>query len=347
MRMSFRFLNIPVHIQPTFLVFFLLFTRLYSEFSLENGILGVILVFSLLVHEYGHALTARYFGAEPEITLEAFGGNARYRSRKLTAAQEFWITINGPLFESFLIFIPYFILKNVTIHNYYFGYFLYVMMKINIVWVLFNLIPVYPLDGGRIVRQLLESKWGEKGLKVSIFVGVASAAGLVWYYLISGYFIFAALLVIYGFRSFQHMRFAKQKPSAFSLLNKGLEELNNNQTAHAKEIFKKLLKVKDRQIQLAATESLARAFYLENDTHGAYTLLLSTDHTSLKSGKVLLCKLAYAANNFSLVAKHAHAIYEIEPTREIALLNAKAFAQLNEPAHAAGWLHTASLFDSE
>jgi len=74
--MKFKFLNISIYIHPIFWIFLLFFTDIYRDLSIESVIWGIILFFSLLVHEYGHALTALYFGAKPTVILEAFGGKA-------------------------------------------------------------------------------------------------------------------------------------------------------------------------------------------------------------------------------------------------------------------------------
>lgn len=76
----------------------------------------------------------------------------------------------------------------------------------------------------------------------------------------------------------------------------------------------------------------------------AYERLLSSDPQGLKEGKVLLCQLAFEKGNFKLVAQHAHDIYEIQPTFDVALMNANAFALLEDPDSSGGWLETAALF---
>ena len=97
---SFNFLSIRVNIHPSFLLFFLLFTGMYREVSSHSLVYGAVLVISLLVHEYGHGLAVLYCGAQPEINLEAFGGNAKYNGMNMTDKQHCFITICGPLLES-------------------------------------------------------------------------------------------------------------------------------------------------------------------------------------------------------------------------------------------------------
>ncbi|NGX53089.1 MAG: hypothetical protein KR126chlam5_01397, partial [Candidatus Anoxychlamydiales bacterium] len=57
-------------------------------------------------------------------------------------------------------------------------------------------------------------------------------------------------------------------------------------------------------------------------------------------------KLAFVEKNYLLIEKYSQEIYQIDPSYEIALLNSKSFAFLNNPKYSAGWLKTASLFEN-
>lgn len=348
--MNFKLLNIPVCIHPTFWIFLLTFTNLYRDLSIYNVILGGVLIFSLLVHEYGHALTALYFGAQPIVSLEAFGGNAQYDSYGITPKQQFWITLNGPLLESVLILLSYFILRSGVYANHpYIQYTLYVTMRLNILWCLLNLIPIAPLDGGHLARYLLERKFGPAGYRASIIMGLVCAAMAAPYLYFQGYLFFAILLLIFGFQNFRAMQqegSASRSENPFSSYIRGIESLNNNETEKAKQILKKLLKSKDIPIKHSAIESLAKIYCQENESQKAYDLLLKADPERLKEGKCLLCKLAFERKNYGLVGKYANDIYAIDPSYEIAFLNSQAFAHLNDTALADAWLTTSSQFRS-
>jgi stage IV sporulation protein FB len=202
--LQFTFLQIPVYIQPAFWLFAIFFTGFYRDPSMQSLIVGVVLFISLMVHEYGHALTAKYFGANPTVTLEAFGGKAEYNGFRIKKWQDFVITMNGPLFESMLILISYTLLKQgFFLDSYYIRYFLYVTMKINILWCTLNLLPIAPLDGGRMAASILETLFKFQGYKISLLLGMATAViGAPLLYL-KGYFFFAVLLLIFGFQHIQ------------------------------------------------------------------------------------------------------------------------------------------------
>lgn len=308
-----------------------------------------MLLFSLLVHEFGHALTALFFGAKPTIVLEAFGGYAQYDRYGLSPKQQFLITLNGPLLESLLIAIPYYLLKMGTFdHLPYVHYALYVMMRLNIVWCLLNLIPIVPLDGGYLALYFCERKFGVKGYRASFIFGLICAAIVVPILYIKGFVFFATLLLIYGFQNFQVLQRLKgSSGNPFNTYINGVEALKNNDLEKGKAILKRLLKSKDAAIKHSAIESVAKIHLQENEADKAYELLLNADPQMLKEGKCILCRLAFERQNYSLVGKHSREIYELEPTYEVALLNAKAFGYLKEPALAGGWLQTASLFGEE
>ena len=300
--MKFTFLKIPVIIHPSFWLFLLLFASSCNQII----IWGIILAISILFHEYGHGLTALYFGVNPTINLEAFGGNTEYFNTHLTEKQQFLITLNGPIFSGILILLSYYLLKSNLFQNSQIQYFLYVSMKLNIFWGIINILPLYPLDGGKLLRHILTTHFGDKGLKISSIIGnICAVLGCV-YFLSQHYYFFGILFFIYGLRNLQTHRFTftSHKKDSFQFYTEGIKAMEDNDNKKAKSIFKKLLKTKAaNNLDISATESLATILYKENRKKEAYELLLKTDHTHLKKGKCLLCKLVYEAKNYDLIKK--------------------------------------------
>ncbi len=336
--------QISVRICPTFWLFLFFFSRLYAQFSIENGILAAVLLVSLLVHEYGHAITALYFGAKPSITLEAFGGRTEYNRYKVSSKQRFWITLNGPLLESSLILIPYLLLKSGVFAAYYYAqYALVATMHLNLIWCLLNLVPIIPLDGGYLLGYLLERKYKENSAKISSAIGLFCTAILVpclYYY---NFFFFATVLLFLGWQNFQILR-SFGTASQFSRYSKALKAMEENDLKQAKGLLKKLIYSKDVKIKNAAVESLAKLYFQENKQQKSYDLLLQVDQDSLSEGKYLLCKLAFAKKNYQVVTKYSRQIYEAKPSYEIAALNSQAFAGLADAYYAGAWLATAAQF---
>ena len=125
------------------------------------AVAAAILFFgSLLLHELGHAIQARRDGMKIEgITLWLFGGVARFKSMFPSAGAEFRIAIAGPLvtlvlsgaFALLAALVP----SSLVLHG-----LLAWVAYVNVLLLVFNLIPALPLDGGRVLRSIL---WRAKG----------------------------------------------------------------------------------------------------------------------------------------------------------------------------------------
>jgi Zn-dependent protease len=346
--MSFKFLNIPVFIRPTFWLLLLIFSFDPHRTPLQMLLLAFVLSFSLLFHEYGHALAARKFGRDPEITLEDFGGYAAYDGRGLSENQHCIITLCGPLFTGLLIVIPYYLLANYISPFPVLNDFLYYTMRLNIYWLIVNLAPLSPLDGGKIAEYLLKKWLGvEKGYRFSLILGNITALVGGLYFLFFANYLFAYLFLFHGWRNFQIYKStsSKQKPSAFSLYNQALEALDNKENEKAKSLLIKLSKSKDDYFKVRSVERLADLLERSGSSKEAYKMLSKIDPTKLNAGKWLLCKLAYSQGNYSLAETFSREIYDLRPTFETALLNAKTYAQLKNPTYSLGWLKTALQFE--
>jgi Zn-dependent protease/CBS domain-containing protein len=114
------------------------------------------------MHEYGHALTARKFGIKTrDITLYPIGGVARLERMPEKPIEELWVALAGPavnvviaavLFGYLILTRTFEPLTNLTVST---GSFVERLMIVNLWLVGFNLIPAFPMDGGRVLRALL------------------------------------------------------------------------------------------------------------------------------------------------------------------------------------------------
>ncbi len=122
------------------------------------GIITSILLFaSVLLHEIGHALVARLFKIEVKnIRLLIFGGVAQFEKEPEKAAPEFWIAAAGPVVNLILAGLLYSLLPLMVhmVHNEVLASVCKYLAYINLILGLFNLIPGFPLDGGRVLRAM-------------------------------------------------------------------------------------------------------------------------------------------------------------------------------------------------
>jgi len=155
---------------------------------LEYWILGIVttllLFLSVLGHEVGHALVARAEGIKIyDIMLHLFGGLARLDREASSPRSEFKIAIAGPA-SSFLYAVLYFVLNQVSIYvfnsrpaalitNY--------LALSNLILAVFNLLPGFPFDGGRIFRAILWHSRGDavESSRLAVRAGQAIAYALI------------------------------------------------------------------------------------------------------------------------------------------------------------------------
>ncbi|MGD1980087.1 MAG: hypothetical protein PVJ98_11890 [Akkermansiaceae bacterium] len=232
---DFKLFNIPVRVEPLFWV---------AGFILGNG-LGIdsrdalfmtlmwmiVLFVSILVHEFGHALTSRKLtGVNPSVKLWAMGGLA-YPNTMPSRRESFWITWAGPLagLTFFLVItlvtclILGFSSGGRIILSLAFGTHSFLdadaaiiwnqmnlavfqllksLVFINFWWSLVNLLPVFPLDGGQIYASVETSQ--RKVFQVGVVVGAVTA--------VIGIAVFKSIFIafLFGFLAYQNYQRLQQ-----------------------------------------------------------------------------------------------------------------------------------------
>ncbi len=178
--LQFTVMGFQVVVQPFFwLIMALLATGLNPPDTREGWInlaLWIIVVFvSILIHELGHALALRKLGHHSEIELHGCGGSTYYQA-SLSRGQNIFVSAAGP-FAGFLLAGTALLLRVFVQTEDYVAVETLIdyALFINIFWTLVNLLPVQPLDGGHIFRDLL----GPKYLQVACIVGGLVALAVV------------------------------------------------------------------------------------------------------------------------------------------------------------------------
>lgn len=177
---QFSLFNIPVRVLPWFwltLAFIGGVLRADTRSEIFELLLFMLAGFiSILVHELGHALTAKHFGKRVEIVLQAFGGYAAYSGGgRLSRFQSFLIIAAGPAIQILLGVAALILVIQVEGLSPYGKYFFVKLCQVSIIWAVLNLIPVLPMDGGRILETLL----GPQRLRLTLQISIAVAVIIV------------------------------------------------------------------------------------------------------------------------------------------------------------------------
>jgi membrane-associated protease RseP (regulator of RpoE activity) len=194
--LQFSLFGIPVRVLPWFWLMAVVLGWPRMEAGAPSLLLWVFAVFlSILVHEFGHALTARACGYPPQVLLYQFGGLALFAPhRNYTLVRSILITAAGPAAGLLLGGLADLALRGVlrdllngnpvTFHRGLIQ-FLLDMWYIGIYWSLLNLLPVLPLDGGQITRDLLLLVTPRHGLRIALTLSA----------------VVGALVAVYGIQS--------------------------------------------------------------------------------------------------------------------------------------------------
>lgn len=190
-----RAFGIDVKVHWTFfllVIFFGFFSYTQSQSitaALVTGGLILALFFCVLLHEYGHSITAQKLGIEiQDITLLPIGGVARMKSMPEKPWDEVKIALAGPLVN--VVLAPVFLGLALALGGFangvpnlftgvtsVGGFFAYLAI-INIVLAVFNMIPAFPMDGGRVLRGLLATRLGPvRATDISSTIGQIAALG--------------------------------------------------------------------------------------------------------------------------------------------------------------------------
>jgi Zn-dependent protease len=220
-------IDVKVHWTFFLLLAFFAFSSYQRTGSLANAMVTTFIILALflcvLLHEYGHSLVAQRLGIEiQDITLLPIGGLARLKSLPEKPWDEVKIAIAGPLVNVVLapIFFgvalllggglapPANILEGAQSAGRIFAY----LGFINVALVVFNMIPAFPMDGGRVLRGLLASRLGAvRATDISSAVGQFFAVTFFLFGLLSSNFLLALVAVFIFFGANGEAQMVRQR----------------------------------------------------------------------------------------------------------------------------------------
>lgn len=207
------FAGIDVYVHSTFyiLIIWIAFVHWQAGHSVRAAVSGVAFILALfacvVLHEFGHALAARRYGIKTrDITLLPIGGLARLERMPDDPREELWVALAGPAVNA-VIAIALFTWLQATgtwvppdAIGLTGGSFLERLMVVNLFLVAFNMLPAFPMDGGRVLRALLAIRMEytrATQIAASIGQGMALFFGLVGLFL-NPFLVFIALFVWIG-----------------------------------------------------------------------------------------------------------------------------------------------------
>ena len=178
----------------------------------------LLLFLCVLLHEFGHALAARMYGIRtPDITLLPIGGVARLERMPEKPWQELVVAVAGPAVNVgialglFVVLAAKFRFSDLMEIERLDGDLLASLLSVNIMLVVFNAIPAFPMDGGRVLRALLAMRFDYVlATKIAARVG----QGIAILFLVAGFFgssmlMFIAIFVFMGAQ--QELAFARYR----------------------------------------------------------------------------------------------------------------------------------------
>lgn len=234
--LNFSVFGFPVRVSAFFwLIALFLGWRLAKE-DPKLIFVWVLAVFvSILVHELGHAFAFRYYGISSHIVLYQFGGLAIPDSasagfgwgRSRSPLSQIIISAAGPGVQLLMValivvavrlaghrvpmaipFVPESLLSGsgAPIPNYALYSLVFFLLYVNFYWALLNLLPIYPLDGGQIAREVFLLLSIPDGIRNSLILSIVAAGGVAVYAVYSKQILLAFMFGMLAFSSYQTLQ---------------------------------------------------------------------------------------------------------------------------------------------
>jgi stage IV sporulation protein FB len=245
--LHFRLFGFPVRVHPFFWIVTLAMGMQGDPEPQHVAIwVGVVFV-SVLLHELGHATMQRFYGGHPWVTLYGFGGLASCNDGPRTSGRRIAVLLAGPgagfLLAAMLVIalklsgheagvstikslvessLPHSGVYPVSMLGPYVGYFqrfqseiinvaLADLLYVNVFWGIINLLPVFPLDGGQISRELFNLKDPRNGTNQALQLSAGVAVLIAAYALLNQRYYVALMFGYLAYSNFQTLQFYRNR----------------------------------------------------------------------------------------------------------------------------------------
>ncbi len=314
-RASFYIGGVPVTVSPMHLLLMAFLFYQVLQRSVALGI-GVILIasFSVLAHELGHAFTSLRFGLGARIELTGLGG-LTYHAPARDNRQLFFVTAAGPAMNFVLAALLY------GVHGFTQGMLdeiVFMGIQVNVVWGIYNLLPIIPLDGGILTLVVLRRffRKGDRAERIAHWIGLLLGGAGAALGLASQSLLVAFVL---GMAAFENWR--------------ALQALGPAAVQHEKVPHRNVREILDQ-----ARQAYARSEW--DDAARFCHLARSEPFVSTEEMRQIWQILALTAarqGQWTEALRHAERLPEVP---EMAQVRAVCILALNEPARAKAFLAT-------
>ncbi len=227
--LKFRFAGIPIAVQPLFWALALLLGLSNEITGIGLGVWVAVVFVSVLTHELGHAFTVRRVGYRPFVMLHFIGGVTTWQPQEeLPPRPRVVTTLAGP--------VAGFALAGAAWLAFQFSAIgdgdglardaLVWLIIVNLIWGVFNLVPVRGLDGGQALRAVLEIAFPNVGIRVAEVVYVLVGVGAIVFGLLNGFILLAVFVAVLTFGSYMPSRPRPRQPSPSTEPDPGEPRLN-------------------------------------------------------------------------------------------------------------------------
>ncbi|TDU81039.1 Zn-dependent protease [Prosthecobacter fusiformis] len=205
--LRFNFLGFPIVIHWVFWLTMALLGGVFRATddpeAMKRVLVWVVAGFlSIFIHELGHALTMRHYGARRvEIVLHSFGGYAM-PDRRFGRSESFFVSAAGPFLQIAAGVVMWWIMDAWRPADMLGLHFMKSFVNVSIIWAVLNLFPIIPLDGGHIMQALL----GPQRQKIALTISIVCAVGFGILAVFFGQIFVVIFFAIFAFNNWKQLR---------------------------------------------------------------------------------------------------------------------------------------------
>lgn len=249
-----NYFNIPLYFNLLTIPFVLLIYMSRQDMGTFAVAIYILSLFFVLLHEYSHCMMARAFGWKiKDITLLPLGGVAQIYFKYDKPKEEILVAIAGPLLNLALLCVFAPIAVVMALNEYMEWFFLFMVLSLsNFMILTFNLLPVYPMDGGRVLRGVLSYFMGHlRATWWAVRVGQVLGICLAVLALMNMYFLAAAIFVFMMVIAQNELSHAKMVTILYTMRANIIGVLNKPELERASlpELIQALESIQDEELK--------------------------------------------------------------------------------------------------